>query len=122
MSQRAVYNSLAEFHAGTPQTMPWHHVVHCADAIRQEAICNADDTPLYSENVIHAGESGYGQQRKCRSWDKLEAWAKQFNSCYRYVNESAGPEVLPRIERFIYCPEDSPYTAEVEKVFGPRTW
>ena len=113
--KRAIYISLQEFAQGVPQTRAWGHVIHCVDALRQDIICNADDTPRYS-TASKAPESGRGQVRLCRSWDQLEAWARRYNSCYRYVNQTA--EALPEIQRFVYCPRGSPYREEVERVFG----
>ena len=110
-----------EFWHNKPQSRRWSHVIHCVDALRQDAICNADDTPRYSTSDA-VPESGVGQYRQCRSWDKLEVWAKQYNACYRYVNQTATVEELPQIERFVYCPEGSPYIKEVEKVFGHIDW
>ncbi|QSZ35664.1 hypothetical protein DSL72_006786 [Monilinia vaccinii-corymbosi] len=114
---RAVYISLMEFWQGKPQSRRWEHVIHCVDQLRQEALCNADDTPRYSTSD-NIPVSGMGQVRMCRSWEKLEEWAKKYNSCYRYVNQTASYEDFPQIERFIWCPEGSPYSAAVESVFG----
>ncbi|APA08408.1 predicted protein [Sclerotinia sclerotiorum 1980 UF-70] len=114
---RAVYISLMEFWQERPQSRRWEHVIHCVDQLRQEALCNADDTPRYSTSD-NIPVSGMGQVRMCRSWEKLEQWAKQYNSCYRYVNQTASYKDFPQIERFIWCPEGSPYAAAVEEVFG----
>lgn len=98
-----------------PQTRAWGHVMHCADVLRQDILCNADDTPRYS-TASAAPESGVGQVRRCRSWAELERWARRYNACFRYVNQTL--ESLPEVQRFLYCPQGSPYAAEVEKVFG----
>lgn len=103
-----------EFWQGVPQTRAWSHVIHCTDTLRQDIICNADDTPRYSTKSKSPG-SGMGQVRQCRSWDKLEEWARQYNSCYRSVNQTSDIE---QIQRFLYCPKGSPYRKEVAKVFG----
>jgi len=118
---RAVYISLMEFWQGKPQTRRWEHVIHCVDQLRQEALCNADDTPRYSTSD-DTPVSGMGQIRMCRSWDKLEEWAKKYNSCYRYVNQTASYKEFPQILRFIWCPEGSPYRAQVEQIFGHIDW
>lgn len=89
-------------------------MIHCTDTLRQDIICNADDTPRYSTESMRPG-TGMGQVRQCRSWDKLEEWARQYNSCYRFVNQTSD---IDRIQRFLYCPEGSPYRKEVAKVFG----
>lgn len=114
-AQRAIYLSLMEFWQGLPQSRDWSHVIHCADSLRQDIICNADDTPRYSTESKSPG-SGMGQVRQCRSWDKLEEWARQYNACFRYINQTSA--TLDEIQRFLYCPEGSPYRKEVAKVFG----
>ena len=100
---RAIYISLMEFWQGKKQSRRWEHVIHCVDQLRQEALCNADDTPRYStsdDNPV----SGLGQTRMCRNWEKLEAWARTYNACYRYINQTASYEDFPQIERFIWFP------------------
>ena len=110
-----------EFWQSKPQSRRWEHVIHCVDQLRREAICNADDTPRYSTSD-DSPVSGHGQVRMCRNWDKLEDWARGYNACYRYVNQTASYKDFPQIERFVWCPEGSPYTAAVEKVFGHIEW
>jgi len=112
---RAIYISLQEFYRGEEQSRAWGHVLHCADAIRQDILCNADDTPRYSDESDRP-ESGVGQVRMCRSWEKLEEWAKGYNSCYAYVNQTSGD--LPELQRFLYCPDGSPWREKVVEVFG----
>ncbi|KUJ19152.1 uncharacterized protein LY89DRAFT_612685, partial [Mollisia scopiformis] len=111
---RAIYLSLQEFYRGDEQSRSWGHVLHCADAIRQDILCNADDTPRYSTESKRP-ESGVGQMRMCRSWDKLDEWAEKYNSCYAYVNQTS--EDLPEIQRFVYCPAGSPWREKVVEVF-----
>jgi hypothetical protein len=110
-----------EFWHGKPQSRLWGHVIHCVDALRQEVLCNADDTPRYSTSDDNP-ESGRGQVRMCRNWGNLERWTKQYNACYRYVNQTETIADLPNIERFIYCPRGSPYILKVEKYFGHVEW
>lgn len=105
-----------EFRQGKPQSRNWRHVIHCLDSLRRDVICNADDTPRLTTNDS-IPETGHGQYRQCRSWDKLETWAKQYNSCYRYINETETPDQFPQIQRFVWCPEGSPYRAQVEELF-----
>ncbi|KAI1303856.1 hypothetical protein F5Y03DRAFT_407166 [Xylaria venustula] len=118
---RSIYISLTEFKTGKPQSRRWGHILHCVDQLRQEAICNADDTPRFStEDEIPV--TGLDQIRMCRSWDKLEEWARQYTACYRYINQTASYSEVPQVERFVWCPKDSPYQKEVEKVFGHIEW
>lgn len=106
-----------EYRNGLPQSRNYRHIIHCLDALRRDVLCNADDTPrLTSNNSIP--ETGHGQSRTCRSWDKLNDWAKQYNSCYRYINETQTPDEFPQIQRFVWCPEGSPYKEEVAKYFN----
>jgi len=78
-------------------------------------MCNADDTPRYSTESDRP-ESGVGQVRMCRSWEKLEDWARVYDSCYAYVNQTS--EDLQELQRFIYCPSGSPWRESVVEVFG----
>jgi len=114
---RSVYISLMEYRKGLPQTRNFRHVIHCLDALRRDVICNADDTPRFTTDD-DVPETGHNQPRKCRSWDKLEQWAAQYNACYRYINETLTPSEFPQIQRFVWCREGSPYKAEVEKYFN----
>ncbi|KAI1346048.1 hypothetical protein F5Y01DRAFT_322160 [Xylaria sp. FL0043] len=118
---RSIYIALNEFKAGKPQSRRWGHVLHCVDQLRQEAICNADDTPRFS-TADEIPVTGLNQMRMCRSWDKLEAWAQQHTACYRYINQTKSNREFPQVERFVWCPKGSPYIKEVEKVFGHIEW
>ncbi|MCJ1241899.1 hypothetical protein MMC14_009905 [Varicellaria rhodocarpa] len=105
--------SLSEFHKGHAQTEPFEHNLHCLDALRQDVMCAADDTPRYTgykEKV-----SGVGQYRQCRDWSRLEAWARQYNACHRHLHLEDGESVL---ERYKFCPEGSPYLKKVREAFG----
>lgn len=80
-----------------------------------DILCHADDTPRWSSSSGKP-ESGIGQHRQCRDWTKLESWADEHTACYRYLNASAGH--LNQMERFKYCPIDSPYLSKVRQYFG----
>ena len=73
-------------------------------------MCQADDTPRYTVG----GRIGFDQTRQCRSWEKLEEWAKQYNSCYGGVSGNPGP----LIEVYKYCPKGSPYRDQVARIWG----
>ncbi|CCD52292.1 hypothetical protein BofuT4_P080870.1 [Botrytis cinerea T4] len=111
---RSVYISLMEYRKDIPQTRSHHHIIHCLDALRRDVICNADDIPRFT-TPDPVPETGHGQLRQCRNWDKLNDWAKEHNACYRYIHEQSGN--FPEIERFVWCPEGSPYRKEVDKYF-----
>ena len=104
-----------EYRLGLRQSRTHHHIVHCLDALRRDVICNADDIPRYT-TPDPSPETGRGQLRQCRNWDKLNDWAKKHTACYRYIHEEEGVS-YPEIQRFLWCPEGSPYRKEVDKYF-----
>ena len=104
-----------EFVNGEKQSRHFGHVLHCMDSLRQDILCNADDTPRYT-TITKVPESGIGQTRQCRDWGSLERWARQYNACYRYINQTAVG--FPNVQRFRFCPQGSPYAEEVDRVFG----
>ena len=115
--QRSIYISLMEYRDGLPQSRRHHHIIHCLEALRRDVVCNADDTPRHtSSDPAHAGQTGFGQPRQCRNWDTLNDWAKQHYACFRYDHEELGAS-YPEIQRFVWCPEGSPYRQEVDKYF-----
>jgi hypothetical protein len=90
------------------------------DHLLQNIICEADDTPMYTSPTQNAS-TGMGQQRMCRSWDRLEDWAKRQTACFSYINETQGVDAV--IERFRYCPKDSPLLGPMRSFFGyPEDW
>ena len=105
---------MTAFHLESEQSRPFGHILHCVDALRQDVICNADDTPRYSTETPDP-KTGEGQYRQCRDWSKLEAWGRQHNACFSYVHE-ADP-TFPNVERFAFCPEDSPYKVLADHYF-----
>ena len=78
------------------------HLIHCMDHLLQNILCEADDWPLYTIAEPHA-QTGMGQSRLCRSWDKLQTWAEHHTSCFSYINETQG--VSTQLQRFRYCPD-----------------
>ncbi|KAL9012797.1 MAG: hypothetical protein Q9173_002461 [Seirophora scorigena] len=90
------------------------HMFHCLDALRQDVMCYADDTPRYTDKT-HI--SGVGQRRPCRSWSLLNAWAAERNACWRYTGSHLAMN-MSTLERYRYCPAGSPYAEKVREVFG----
>ncbi|KAL2001276.1 hypothetical protein VTN02DRAFT_1965 [Thermoascus thermophilus] len=91
------------------------HIQHCLDSLRQDILCEADDTPLYStpgpdKNV------GMDEVRQCRSWSKLEAWARSRSACFGYINETG--DESGGIQYYRYCPRGSPFASTMRKYFG----
>jgi len=107
--------SLRESQQGREQSTPFEHQLHCVDALRQEVICNADDTPRYT-GFQPLKSSGLGQFRQCRNWKDLEAWAAENTACWRYINNT-DPN-FDSLERYKFCPEGSPYYAYIHEIFG----
>ena len=90
------------------------HVVHCLDALRQDVLCTADDTPRYAVQQRETPTGG-GQYRECKDWSQLEAWVQEHTACWRYVN-STDPSTN-QLERFKYCPEGSPFLEKAKAEF-----
>lgn len=113
---KLVHNSLMSYRQGTKQLRPFGHILHCLDALRQDVICDADDTPRYTTSTDDK-RTGEGQVRQCRDWSKLETWAQSQTACFRYINET--DDLFPNIERFRFCPAGSPYrqAAEIDDPF-----
>lgn len=84
------------------------HNLHCIESLRQDAMCHADDTPRYS-GYSKKEVSGVMQTRMCRSWDKLEAFARDHTACYRDIGR--GVEGFPQIEKYKFCPEGYVFAA-----------
>jgi hypothetical protein len=84
----------------------WEHYQHCLDALRQDIMCRADDTPMYGKLGNHLGD---GQTVMCRNWDKLIKWTQEpeRNACYRSLSDYR--TVKHSLERHAFCPENSPY-------------
>lgn len=70
-SQSVIRAALYHFEEGVPQTVPIMHTHHCLDSLRQDTMCHADKTLLYTENGKVFGD---GQVRECRDWDALNEW------------------------------------------------
>lgn len=102
-----------EFKFSKPQTYPFEYIMHYIDTLRLEVLCKADDTPRYSTND-HSNNNGISQHQQCRDWDKLESWAKENNTYYKYLNYSFN-NIYDQRQRFVFCPPESPYIAKVEK-------
>ncbi|KAF2115246.1 hypothetical protein BDV96DRAFT_599609 [Lophiotrema nucula] len=90
------------------------HSNHCLEALLQDTLCFADDTPRYTAEM-HPGRPGDGQQRVCRDWKKLEAFAQTHTSCWRDINPN---ESIDTLLRYRYCPPGSPYLERIHKIFG----
>ncbi|KAI1748256.1 hypothetical protein F4782DRAFT_517897 [Xylaria castorea] len=107
---KRIYLSISEYRRGDSQTLSWHHINHCLDALRRQIICDADDTPRVTDRRLEV-VSGLLQHRQCRRWADLENFAKHHTACYKHP-ESPETDPLPNIERFKHCPPGSDYVYE----------
>ncbi|KAI4187233.1 MAG: hypothetical protein L6R41_002951 [Letrouitia leprolyta] len=110
---RNVRKAYMEYHTGQNQSMTFPHVNHCFDALRQDIMCHADDTPRYT-TTTNDPESGVGQMRQCRSWDKLQEWTRERTACFRNIHEG---QRIHEIERYKFCPPGSPYLPKIRGYF-----
>lgn len=78
-SQKIMRKTFYELLRGQPPSFKLGHTSHCFDALRQNIMCNADDTLLYTFGRAKAGD---GQPRKCRDWNVLRDWATEHTACY----------------------------------------
>ncbi len=89
-----------DFHDGKPARIAMVHILHCLDQLRQDIICNADDTPRYAGFQDPPG-TGSGQVRMCKDWNALEKWARDHTACFKHEDET--PAHL--VDRFKFCPD-----------------
>ena len=106
-TQHMLRRSVLEALDGNSQTIPHEHIAHCLNVLRDDIICNADDTPRYTGRLNQQASadhptSGVGQTRLCRNWEHLERWAQEHSACYKPINMSDAN--FPPIERYKYCP------------------
>lgn len=106
--------SFLEAARGEPVTYPMEHILHCFEALREDIICAADNTPLFS-SYDHPGSVGWNQKRVCRSWDALEKWAQEHWSCFRDISAT---DDIDTLLRYRYCPPESPYYERIHAIFG----
>ncbi|KAI0480017.1 hypothetical protein F4859DRAFT_478153 [Xylaria cf. heliscus] len=97
---RTLFRYVMYTEQGLPQRIAMTHALHCLDQLRQDVICNADDTPRYAGFQDPPG-TGAGQVRMCKSWSRLETWALEHSACFKHQDEVPGP----MIERFKSCPD-----------------
>ncbi|KAL8628043.1 hypothetical protein Q9189_006252 [Teloschistes chrysophthalmus] len=97
--------ALVEMHDQKPQSKHFSHINHCLDGLRQDIMCNADDTPRYSGMGQLRG-TGVGQYRMCKDWTQLEQWANDHSACYQ-PDDQDGTETLASgvpLKHFKHCP------------------
>lgn len=118
---RAVRNSIVEYHDNRTQSTPWGHVQHCLLVLRDEILCNADDTPRYT-GFQASRRSGLGQVRMCRDFSQLEKWALENSACWRHIGDSWKVQGFREVDRYRFCPEGSPYKEMSETMWLESDW
>lgn len=83
---------------GHPITWSAEHDAHCFDSLRQDAMCHADDTLLYTSGH---NDAGVNQTRLCKDWDALRDWATERTACYHDIELS--PETQGWGDRLGHC-------------------
>lgn len=114
MVQAALRKSFFQLRDNVPLDLDWGHNMHCFNALRQEVMCTADDTPR-SMTFAHPGSIGVGQYRRCRDWDKMVDWTRDHWSCWRDINKT---DHIDTLLRYRYCPPESPYYERIHEIFG----
>ncbi|CAD6578628.1 MAG: hypothetical protein ASARMPRED_008786 [Alectoria sarmentosa] len=91
--------SIMEGLRGQPQSQSQDalHILHCLDGLRQDIICEADDTPLYMKAEPDK-TTGDNQMRECRDFNALERWAKERTACFGYEHRKDGWRERMRID------------------------
>lgn len=118
--QKKIRRWIVATERNTTRIDDWHHILHCLDTLRQNILCEADDTPLYNTGK-EGKQAGPEEVRHCRSWEKMEEWAIQNSGCFGYVNETG--DESGGLKYYKYCPKDSPFLPAVRKYFGyPDDW
>ena len=112
--QKIVHQTLTELYDGVPNSYPMGHAFHCIDVLRQDAVCLADDTPLFT-SLEHPGSPGRNQGRLCRDWSKLEKFAWDHTSCWRDISPTKHIET--NLLRYRYCPAGSQYNEKILEEF-----
>jgi len=100
-----IRKSIKEYRHHWLQTQHHLHIDHCLIALREDIICDADDTPRYMDQHHEQPGSGQDQYRLCRDWGKLDAWANEHSACFqmpKHPYDGADPR-----DPFKFCPDGS---------------
>ncbi|KAI4145023.1 MAG: hypothetical protein LQ340_006455 [Diploschistes diacapsis] len=96
--------------------MLYGHLQHCLNDLREDTICNADDTPRYTRPEPNRITGADGQQRTCRDFAALEQWAHKHTACFTFAH--GDDPAWNRTARLRFCPPDSPYLPKIRDYFG----
>ena len=102
-------NSLIASDKNESLPYPISHLTHCLHSIREDVVCAADDTPLYTGALnaqagLPVAYGGVGQVRMCRDWDAVRQYALEHSACY---DERASGLRVPEAEKYKFCPNGS---------------
>ena len=108
---------VTDFQRGLPETLNGIHAQHCLDTLRQSVMCRADDTlmPTSDDTSFAIGDH---EVIMCRDFDALSKWAlaPERNACHRALSDFR--PIHHSIERYAFCPEDSPYKVVADEYFA----
>ena len=113
-AQKLMHRKAVDLRDRVDSVVTWEHYLHCLDALRQDIMCRADDTPMYARFGHHVGD---GQISMCRNWEKLLEWTQspEHNACYHMIDDY--PHAEHNLEKFAFCPLDSRYYAVSQAYF-----
>jgi len=77
------------YHGGEVHLEEYADLLQCADVLRQEIMCHADDTPMYLSTSQSRTIIGEGQTRMCRNWARLEEWYEANSECVDDLDQTA---------------------------------
>jgi len=100
---KMIRQSISEFRKGSLQSQHYLHIDHCLTALREDIICNADDTPRYTGGNHKQAGSGQDQIRMCRDWNKLDEWANNHSACFDLPRNTL--ERTHSSEQYKHCPD-----------------
>lgn len=115
--QMYIYRALREFEQGLPQTTPMRHHIHCLDALRENALCSADDTLRPAGTGVAKPQDPRNPPRKqCRDRAQLERWALQNSACFkRFPDNDSARKTL---KEWTWCPDQSMYSENIKAIFA----
>ena len=110
-----MHKAITGYERNNISTVDISHVYHCLDSMRQNTMCNPDDTPMPAPATGNA--IGDNQVLQCRSIEKLTEWVYQGerNACFQMVDEYG--HIEHALEKYAFCAPDSPYYETMTSYF-----
>jgi len=87
---RTIFRYVKNNEENRPQQVGYEHVLHCLDQLRQDIMCNSDDTPRWAHYDGTPG-TGEGQVKMCKDWDALADWSLKHTACFEHKDEFREP-------------------------------